>query len=79
MAFVLTPGQAGDAPAFETVMAALHVPRPRGRPRTRPSVVLADKAHPSRAIRAYLRRRGIRAVIPSPADQVAHRKRRGRN
>ncbi|MGW7260497.1 IS5 family transposase [Streptomyces sp. NPDC054834] len=77
LAFVLTPGQAGDAPAFESVMAALRVPRRRGRPRTRPVLVLADKAYSSRAIRTHLRRRGIRAVIPIPADQQAHRARRG--
>ncbi|MET4922485.1 IS5 family transposase [Streptomyces sp. PSRA5] len=77
LAFVLPPGQAGDAPAFETVMRALRVPRPKGRPRIRPVTVLADKAYSSRAIRDHLRRRGIKAVIPSPADQRAHRKRRG--
>jgi transposase len=77
MAFVLTAGQAGDAPAFPDVMARLRVPRPRGRPRTRPDVVLADKAYSSRAIRQHLRRRGIRAVIPIPADQRGHRLRRG--
>lgn len=76
MAFVLTPGQAGDAPAFTQVMARLRVPRPRGRPRTRPDVVLADKAYSSRAIRDHPRRRGIRAVIPIPADQRGHRLRR---
>lgn len=43
MAFVLTAGQAGDAPAFADVMDRLRVPRRRGRPRTRPDVVLADK------------------------------------
>ncbi|GLX41307.1 hypothetical protein Sros01_73800 [Streptomyces roseochromogenus] len=32
LAFVLTPGQAGDAPAFEQVMARLRVPRQIGRP-----------------------------------------------
>ncbi len=32
----------------------------------------------SRAIRSHLRRRGIRAVIPQPSDQVSHRLRRGR-
>ena len=58
-------------------MARLRVPRPQGRPRTTPDVLLADKAYSSRAIRAHLRRRGIQAVIPQPADQVAHRKRRG--
>ncbi|WP_079052529.1 IS5 family transposase [Streptomyces regalis] len=77
MAFVLTPGQFGDAPAFESVMAALRVPRPTGRPRTRPVMVLVDKAYSSRAIRGRLRRRGIRAVIPVPAGQRAHRQRRG--
>ncbi|MGW8354309.1 IS5 family transposase [Streptomyces wedmorensis] len=78
LAFVLTPGQAGDAPAFPEVMARLRVPRPIGRPRTTPNVVLADKAYSSRAIRTRLRRRGIRAVIPQPSDQAANRKRRGR-
>ncbi|MFI8199437.1 IS5 family transposase [Streptomyces sp. NPDC085942] len=78
LAFVLTPGQAGDAPAFPEVMARLRVPRPMGRPRTTPDVVLADKAYSSRAIRDHLRRRGVRAVIPQPADQVANRKKRGR-
>lgn len=32
---------------------------------------------PPRAIREHLRKRGIRAVIPVPADQRAHRLRRG--
>ncbi|MFE1198768.1 hypothetical protein ACFW6E_39550, partial [Streptomyces olivaceoviridis] len=40
-------------------------------------MVLADKAYSSRAIRGHLRKRGIRAVIPVPADQRAHRLRRG--
>ncbi|MEV7063230.1 IS5 family transposase [Streptomyces collinus] len=35
LAFVLTAGQAGDAPAFTDVMARLRVPRRRGRARTR--------------------------------------------
>lgn len=48
-----------------------------GRPRTRPDAVLADKAYSSRGTRAMLRDRGIKAVIPQPSDQIAHRKRRG--
>lgn len=40
-------------------------------------MVLADKAYSSRAIRGHLRKRGIRAVIPVPADQRGHRLRRG--
>ncbi|MFC4611300.1 transposase [Streptomyces maoxianensis] len=71
LAFVLTAGQAGDAPAFGDVMARLPVPRRRARPRTRPDVALADKAYSSRTIREHLRKRGIRAVIPVPANQRA--------
>jgi transposase len=51
--------------------------RTRGRPRTRPGRVLADKAYSSRAIRTHLRRRRITATIPEPADQKTHRLRRG--
>ncbi|MFG2486026.1 IS5 family transposase [Streptomyces virginiae] len=79
LAFTVTAGQAGDAPAFETVMARIRVPRTGpGRPRTRPFAVLADRAYSSRAIRKHLRRRGIRAIIPQPSDQIGHRMRRGR-
>ncbi|WTP70456.1 IS5 family transposase (plasmid) [[Kitasatospora] papulosa] len=79
LAFVLTAGQAADAPAFTNVMARLRVPRRRGRPRTRPDMVLADKAYSSREIRGHLRKRGIRAVIPERADQQANRVRRGQS
>jgi hypothetical protein len=48
-----------------------------GRSRTRPVLVRADKAYSARGTRGYLRRRGIKAVIPEPADQAGHRKRRG--
>ncbi|MFC5785975.1 MULTISPECIES: IS5 family transposase [Streptomyces] len=79
LALCVTAGQAGDAPAFETVMAGIRVPRSGpGRPRTRPDAVLADRAYSSRAIRKHLHRRGIRAVIPQPSDQLGHRLRRGR-
>lgn len=36
-----------------------------------------DKAYSSRGHRELLRSRGIMAVIPEPADQVANRKRKG--
>ncbi|MFH8573028.1 IS5 family transposase [Streptomyces sp. NPDC017993] len=77
LAFVITPGQAGDAPAFPEIMARLRMPRPIGRPRTTTEAALADKAYSSRAIRSHLRQRGIRAVIPQPSDQLANRKRLG--
>lgn len=60
-------------------MARIRVPRTGlGRPRTRPTMVLADRAYSSRAIRSHLRRRQIRTVIPQPSDQNGHRLRRGR-
>ena len=78
MVVVVSAGQANDAPVFEQLLAHLRVPRVgRGRARTRPHRVRADKAYSSRAIRAELRRRGITAVIPQPSDQIAHRRRRG--
>lgn len=78
MSLLVTAGQAGDAPQFEAVMDFIAVPRRGpGRPRKRPHRVLADKAYSSRAIRSWLRRHGIRATIPQPSDQQAHRRRRG--
>ena len=63
---------------FGPLLATIRVPRVGpGRPRTRPDAVLADKAYSARAHRAHLRARGITAVIPEPADQAAHRRRRG--
>ncbi|MEV4241769.1 IS5 family transposase [Nocardia sp. NPDC049737] len=78
LAVLITGGQAGDSPYFTAVLDAVWVPRlGGGRPRVRPDRVLADKAYSSRANRAYLARRGIRATIPVPGDQVGHRLRRG--
>jgi hypothetical protein len=78
LSLVVTAGQRGDAPQFEAVMAAIRVFRSGpGRPRTRPARVRADKAYSSQAIRSHLRRRGIRATIPEPADRVQGRLRRG--
>jgi len=79
LSVLITAGQRGDSPQFQAVLEGIRVPRPGpGRPRTRPGRVLADKAYGSRANRAYLRRRGIACTIPEKADQVRHRKNRGR-
>ncbi|TNY37722.1 transposase [Thermomonospora catenispora] len=75
----VTADQRADAPRFEAVTAGTGVARIRpGRPRTRPDRVRADEAYSSRAIRAHLRRRGIAATIPVPADQARHRRRSSR-
>lgn len=78
MALVVTAGQRGDSPQFINVPANVRVNRPSGgRPRVRPDIVLAAKAYTSKANRAHLRSRGIRACIPTKTDQVAHRKAKG--
>ena len=51
--------------------------RGKGRPRTRPGAALGDKAYSSAANRTYLRKRGIKAVIPVKQDQKKHRRGRG--
>jgi transposase len=74
----VTAGHRHDALAFAPVMAGIEIGRRGpGRPRTRPGRVLGDKAYSSRAIRAQLRQRRIRAVIPEPSDQVRNRAKRG--
>lgn len=62
---------------FEPLMNGLRLPRSRGRPRTRPGRVLADKAHSSTANRVLLRRRKSKATIAQPRDQRERRKRKG--
>jgi len=79
LAFILTPGQAADTSMLTATLSEIRVPGARGRPRSRPDRVLADKGYPSKANRAWLRERGIAATIPERDDQIAHRrKRRGR-
>jgi len=77
LARVTSAGQRHDSLAFVPLMDRLQVARRgHGRPRTRPGRVLGDKAYSSSAIRAHLRRRGIKATIPEPADQIRSRLRR---
>jgi transposase len=78
LALVITAGQRGDSPQFIPVLRRISVKRAGGgRPRTRPDRVLADRAYTSKGNRGHLRARGIKACIPSKADQDAHRKAKG--
>ena len=78
LSIVLTAGQRGDNPQFIAVLQGIRVPRlGGGRPRTRPDRVLADKAYTSKGTRRYLRQHGIKATIPSKADQDANRRKLG--
>jgi transposase len=78
LSLLLTAGQAHDSPQFVPVLQSIRVPRMGpGRPRIRPDRVLADKAYPSAAHRAWLRHHGIKATIPNRSDQDAHRLAKG--
>lgn len=78
LAFALTGGSTNDCTQFTAVMGTIRVPRiGPGRRRIRPDHVIGDKGHSSKAIRTWLRRRGIAHTIPERADQVANRLRRG--
>jgi len=78
LSILITAGQHGDSPQFTAVLERIRVPRlDAGRPRTRPDLVLGDKAYSSKSNRAYLRRRRIRCVIPVKDDQAANRRKLG--
>jgi hypothetical protein len=67
---VVTAGRAHESKSAETVMAGVRPRRPgRGRPRRQPRRLAGDEGYSYRRVRRYLRRRGIRAVIPTRKDQ----------
>lgn len=49
----------------EPTLQAISVPRRRGRPRTRPQALAADKAYDSADFHRLLRRRGVKPTIPT--------------
>lgn len=78
LGFITTLGQRHDSVVFELTLAQVAVGRiGSGPPRTRPDAVLCDKAYSSRAIRAHLSRRKIKAVIAIKDDQHTARLRKG--
>ena len=62
IAFHLTPGEAADCKAYDDLIDL---------PEQKPKALLADKAYDSDAIRADLKRRGIKAVIPPKSNRKA--------
>ncbi len=77
LGMMITGGNINDTTMMTAVLEDIRVPRDgKGRPRTRPDRVLADKGYPSKANRAWLRERGIAATIPERDDQIAHRRKK---
>jgi transposase len=62
----------------DATLATIRVPQARGRPRTRPKELVADKAYDSQALRRRMRRRGIKPTIPTIARRRRRRQQRGR-
>lgn len=59
-------------------LRTIKVPQKRGRPRTRPKELVADKAYDSRKFRQALRQRGIKATIPTFERRKRKKPKRGR-
>jgi len=63
LAIHITAGQVHESQGLD-VVDAVRIPRPVGRPRTRPRRIAGDKGYDFARVRAWLRSRGIGAVIP---------------
>jgi transposase len=59
-------------------LKSIRVPQRRGRPRTRPKALAADKAYDSRTFRTELRKRGIQVAIPTFERRKRKKPKRGR-
>jgi transposase len=69
--FLLTPGQQNECTVFERLLEQGAIKRPgRGRPRRLPGRIVGDKGYSSKAIRAYLRRKGVRYTIPRRRNET---------
>lgn len=64
LAVCLTGGQAHESKQFESVLDSVAIRRSNSQVRRRPQRVAADKAYDVPRIRRWLRKRGIKAVIP---------------
>jgi transposase len=74
LAVALSAGQAHESRYATPLLDSVRVPRQApGRPRRRPAALAGDKGYSYPAIRAWLRRFGVRAVIPERRDQVERR------
>jgi transposase len=76
LVLLVTPGQRHEVTQLERLLEGGVVKRTgrdgrprRGRPRRRPAKLVGDKGYSFPSARRLLRRRGIRAVIPTKSDQ----------
>ena len=62
----------------ETTLKTISVPQKRGRPKTRPKELVADKGYDSHEFREKLRSRGIQPTIPTFERRKRKQPKRGR-
>jgi transposase len=75
---LVTAGQRHESTQLAALLDQISVPRLGcGRPRKRPTHLLADRGYSYTTCRRLLRRRGIGHTIPERSDQQATRARRG--
>ena len=78
LSLLVSAGQVHDSRMLEAVLDAVRVPREgKGRPRKRPSKMLADKGYSYVRCRRSLRQRGMAAVIPERKDERERRRKKG--
>jgi transposase len=74
LAVKLSAANVNDVSRFAELLDAIEpIKRPRGRPRTRPAKLHADKAYEAEHCRAYLRRRGIGCRIARKGIESSER------
>ena len=75
---LVTAGQRHESTQLEPLLDAIRVPRSGpGRPRKRPTHLIADRGYSYTTCRRLLRQRRIAHTIPERSDQQAARARRG--
>ena len=75
---LVTAGQRHESTQLGPLLDGIGVPRPgSGRPRKRPTHLVADRGYSYRTCRRLLRQRQIAHTIPERSDQQAARARRG--
>jgi transposase len=78
LAMLVTAGQRHESTQLEPLLDAIRVPRlGPGRPRKRPTHLIADRGYSYTTCRRLLRQRRIAHTIPERSDQQQLRARRG--
>lgn len=77
LVILIGPGHAGDNRQAVPLLEGLRVPRPIGRPRTRPDELRGNKAYSSREVRSWCRKHRVKVTIPEPDDRIRNRQRKG--